>query len=86
MPTIAMFMGILISMHWDEHLPPHFHAWYQGHEADFTLDGKILSGKFPPRQSRIIDGWAAIHQEELAADWEACRNGAEPFRIDGYVR
>lgn len=30
MPTISMFLGIVIRMNWLEHNPPHFHAEYQG--------------------------------------------------------
>ena len=82
MPTIAMFLGILISMRFSEHLPPHFHAWYQGKEAQFTLDGELLEGEMPAKQARKIKGWALLHSEELEADWEACRRGEEPFRID----
>ena len=86
MPTIAMFLGILISMNWNDHLPPHFYAWYQGQKAIFDIDGNILEGELPHRITRIISGWAAIHSDELAADWEAGRLGQEPFRIGGYER
>ena len=29
MPTISMFLGIVIRMNWLEYNPPHFHAEYQ---------------------------------------------------------
>ena len=83
MPTIAMFLGILISMKWDDHMPPHFHAWYQGHKASFLLDGSLLEGDMPPRQIKIIQGWAAVHEDEIVANWEACKNGGDPFKIEG---
>jgi hypothetical protein len=28
MPTICVFFGIVIRMYYDEHIPPHFHAYY----------------------------------------------------------
>lgn len=28
MPIISRFLGILISMYWNDHAPPHFHARY----------------------------------------------------------
>ncbi len=28
MPTISRFLGILITMYWSDHSPPHFHAKY----------------------------------------------------------
>lgn len=31
MPEICRFLGILITMYFDEHNPPHFHARYNVH-------------------------------------------------------
>lgn len=28
MPVISKFLGIVITMYWNEHNPPHFHAKY----------------------------------------------------------
>lgn len=44
MPVISMFFGIIITMNADDHVPPHIHARYQGHEASFTFDGNLLKG------------------------------------------
>lgn len=84
MPTIAMFLGILIKMQWREHLPPHFHAWYSGHEATFDLDGKLLEGEMPRPQQKYIAAWAELRKAEILADWEASRNQEELFRIRGF--
>ena len=83
MPIISMFYGIVIFMRFNEHLPPHFHARYQGQEASFTFDGKILKGEMPSKQQRIIAGWAAIHEEDLQADWEMCQAQLSPMKIEG---
>jgi hypothetical protein len=48
MATISEFFGILIRMYWDDHPPPHFHAIYGEHEAQYnitTLD--IINGSLP---------------------------------------
>lgn len=82
MPIISMFFGIIIYMRFNEHLPPHFHAKYQGQEAAFTLDGELLEGNIPERQQRQIKVWAELHTDELAADWEVAREHEELFRID----
>ena len=37
MPTISEFFGILIRMYWDDHPPPHFHALYGEHEAQYNI-------------------------------------------------
>lgn len=51
MPTISMFLGIIIRMYNNgEHNPPHFHATYQGHNATFTLDGELKEGEMPKAQ------------------------------------
>ena len=44
MPILATFYGIIISMYFGgkEHLQPHFHAWYSGHEAEIDFDGNII--------------------------------------------
>lgn len=42
MPSISMFLGIVIRMFYDEHNPPDFHASYQGPNATFRLDGTPL--------------------------------------------
>ena len=38
MPRIAEFFGIVISMFYKEHAPPHFHAVYGQFEATVTID------------------------------------------------
>ena len=85
MPTISMFYGIIVRMYCDkaEHNPPHFHAYYQEHKA--TVDIKtceIQTGKFPAKQAKLVLAWAAIHQDELLADWELATNGNLPFKIE----
>ena len=43
MPEITRFFGILITMYYREHVPPHFHAWYSGHRAEFDFVWKYFS-------------------------------------------
>ena len=33
MPELCRFFGITVKMFWDEHNPPHFHAFYAGDEV-----------------------------------------------------
>ena len=47
MPTISTFYGIIITMYYNDHMPPHFHALFGAQEALLNLDGKIIEGKFP---------------------------------------
>lgn len=85
MPTISMFLGILIKMNWKDvgqHNAPHFHAFYGGYEAVFALDGEIIAGEFPHKQAAFVKAWALLHEEDLEANWKLAVNGEETFRID----
>ncbi len=85
MPTISMFYGIIIRMYFapKEHNPPHIHAYYQDTKATFKIiDGDLIDGDIPIRQTRLIQAWMEIHKDELLADWELCQNGEKPFKIE----
>lgn len=82
MPTLSMFYGIIISMYFDDHNPPHFHASYQDDEAIFALDGTLLSGEMPSKQEALIKAWAQIHEDELRANWELAARKESVYKID----
>ena len=85
MPTISMFFGIVIRMYYapKEHNPPHIHVYYQDYTSSFgIIDGEILNGKMPPRQTRMVQAWIEIHKDELLADWQLCQNKEQPFKIE----
>lgn len=83
MPTISMFRGIRVSLYWNDHLPPHFHATYGGSEVLVSIeDLEVFEGKMPSKQLKMLLGWAAFHQEELRENWELARNQQELFTIE----
>lgn len=82
MPTISMFLGIIIKMYWDDHVPPHFHALYAGDEASYDFQGNRIAGSMPARQEKLITAWALLHEEELAANWQLAKDHEQLFRID----
>ena len=65
-----------------EHNPPHFHAIYQEYSASFSIDGELLKGEMPRKQTRLITAWAELHKEELLANWELAINEEPLYRID----
>lgn len=69
-------------MYFDDHNPPHFHAIYQDSRATFDFDGNVLEGSMPSKQLKLILAWAAIHEEELEANWLLTSNGDAVFNID----
>ena len=81
MPIISMFYGILVRMYYDDHNPPHFHAFYTDYKATFSFDGKLLDGNMPTKQVKLIVAWSVIHKEELIANWELAKNGETLFMI-----
>jgi hypothetical protein len=84
MPTISMFYGIIIRMYFapGEHPPPHFHAYYAEYKALVDIRAcEIIEGDLPPKQTKLVLAWAALHQDELLANWKLVMNGEEPFKI-----
>lgn len=82
MPEISRFFGIVITMYYDEHNPPHFHARYGSDGAVIEIASlRILEGKLPPRVIGLIVEWASQHQDELMINWDAARNDKPPLKI-----
>lgn len=75
MPEISRFYGMIIKMHFDDHLPPHFHAEYGEHEALIHIHTlAVIAGKLPPKALGLIVEWASQHQEELQILWNRAKN------------
>ena len=67
----------------EQHHTPHFHASYGGQKAVFDLNGNILAGNFPPKQTKYVVAWSDIHHDELLALWEVMQTDEEYFKIRG---
>lgn len=71
MPEISRFYGIVIKMFFDDHNPPHFHAFYGEYEALIDINTfAVFAGNLPPRALGLVIEWATLHQAELHNDWE----------------
>jgi hypothetical protein len=74
MPCICNFEGIYIYMYYNDHMPPHFHALYNEHEAIILLDTlTVEKGILPGSKLKLVRKWAELHAEELSNDWELAR-------------
>ena len=70
MPEISRFLGIVITMFYREHGPPHFHATYGEYDVQVSIRHGLVNGKFPARVLRLVHEWRALHKEELLENWE----------------
>ena len=75
MPTISRFFGIVIAMYFDDHAPPHFHAFYGEHSAAITttvnpivLIRKSDTGVYCSREVQRNDSSCLMHEPEGTGD------------------
>ena len=86
MPIISQFYGILIYMYRElggQHKEPHIHIKYNEYEVSMNFKGKILEGKLPKKQQKLVEAWVILHEEELRAAWYAYQNDGETIKIKG---
>ncbi|SFB83250.1 protein of unknown function [Marinospirillum celere] len=72
MPEITRFLGIVISMYFNEHNPPHFHVKYNEYRAVmniYTLN--LEAGYLPAKVRGLVEEWAEPHQAALLKMWES---------------
>ena len=70
MPEISRFLGIIITMYFNEHNPPHFHVQYNEFKASILIESLgILEGKLPGRVYSVVAEWAIEHKKELMDNW-----------------
>lgn len=75
MPQISRFFGIVIQMYYNDHYPPHFHAEYNEHRAEISIETlEIIDGKLPRRVLSLVMEWAALHRDELRENWQRARD------------
>ena len=83
MPRLSTFYGIVITMYWADHPPPHFHARYGAHEALLRIDdGSVYAGSLPRRALRLVRAWHALHVDELHGAWSQAAEGRDPGTIE----
>ena len=84
MPEISRFFGVRIAIFYDEHNPPHFHAWYQGFRAAYSIENsERLKGKMPENLNRIISKWARKYKKDLTNNWNLAKNKRPLKKIKG---
>lgn len=83
MPRISAFYGIVITMYFRDHPPPHFHAAYGEHAAKVEIaTGEVFEGELPRRAQRFVREWTEMHRSELERNWELARSRQTLATID----
>jgi len=56
MPEICRFLGIIITMYFDEHNPPHFHVKYNDYRASMEIKTfNIITGQLPAKVRGLVE-------------------------------
>lgn len=75
MPEISLFFGIRITMFYNDHNPPHFHAEYADRRALIDIqNGCVMRGSLPSRQLKFVLAWSELHKDELMQNWELAKD------------
>ena len=86
MPEISLFYGIRVTMYYNDHMPPHFHAEYNGQKALVDINNiQVIRGSLPNKQLRLILAWCTIHQDELMQNWELAKDIKPLNRINPLI-
>jgi hypothetical protein len=82
-PTISRFFGITITMYFDDHGHPHFHARHADGSARIRIDEiQEIDSSLGRRQLRLVFAWAELHREELLENWRRARSHETLNEID----
>jgi hypothetical protein len=82
MPEISRFFGIVITMYFNDHPPPHFHARYGAHKALVGIDSlSVVAGSLPPRVLGLVAEWGLQHRPALRDNWQRVLRKELPQRI-----
>jgi hypothetical protein len=80
---VSRFFGITITMYFDDHGFPHFHAEHADGRAKVRIDTlEVIDSDLGRRQLRFVMAWAELHQGELEENWQRARARETIKRIE----
>jgi len=83
MPEISRFFGMVITMYYNDHNPPHFHVRYGQQRALISIQSlSVIEGELRSRALGLVVEWASLHQNELMDNWERARLEQSLLSID----
>ena len=81
MPELSRFLGIVITMFYNDHGPPHFHAVYGSNAVTISIREENVTGEFPHRALKLALEWGRLHKDELLENWELAKQRKPLKRI-----
>ena len=81
MPEISRFYGISITINYNDHSPPHFHANYQGYEISVDIKTGLVKGTMSKRALKMIFEWLDLYKDDLLHDWQLARDRKKLLKI-----
>lgn len=57
MPRIAEIDGIIVSINFDDHAPPHFHARYQSESVSIEIETGSVIGTMGRNRLNKVEQW-----------------------------
>ena len=69
-------------MNFNDHLPPHFHAWYNEYKITVNIKDGQVNGIMPGRALKLILEWWDMNRGALMDTWEKAQYGIPLGQID----
>jgi len=82
MPEISRFFGIIISLYWRDHNPPHIHVTYQNYECTISVIDRIVEGHVPAKVIAKVSEWLDLHEAEILTLWEKAQRGEKLYKVE----
>lgn len=82
MPEISKFFGIIVSLYWRDHNPPHIHFTYGDYECSISVFDRVVDGKAPSKVIAKVNEWMNLHEAEILTLWEKAQKGEKIGRIE----
>ncbi len=84
MPEISRLSGVIITMYYNDHPPPHFHVRDAGQKAIITIKSPyVWAGELSSKTVKLVTEWAILHQTELLENWELAEKNQPLNKIPG---
>jgi len=69
-------------MYFADHNPPHIHAVFGEHQAEFDIYTlEIIRGTIPRQAYHRVVKWTLLHRKELEENWKKASNLELPRQI-----